>query len=102
MTVAVTLLLASLVVGLATGLLFRVWALALASPLVAVVSAIVLQSAGFEFFAGVSVIVGCLVVSQLAYLLATFHLHRGKLSMEDEVDGLPGKHRQKNIRDQYE
>ncbi|MBR0714163.1 hypothetical protein [Bradyrhizobium liaoningense] len=102
MTVAVTLLLASLIAGLATGLLFRVWALLLVSPLIAVVSAIVLQTSGFEFFAGVSVIVGCLVVSQLAYMLATFHLHRWDLSAEDEIDGHPGGHRQKNIRGQNE
>jgi len=100
--VAVTLLLASLIAGFATGLLFRVWALLLVSPSIAVVAAIVLHASGFEFFAGVSVIVGCLVVSQLSYLLATLHLERGELSPEDEADGHPGNNSQNNVRDQNE
>jgi hypothetical protein len=101
-TVAVTLLLGSFVVGLGTGLLFRAWSLLLVSPLVAIVSAIVLQISEFQSFAGVAVIVGCLVISQLAYLLATFHLHGGEVSMQEEVDGYPNEHHQKNVRDQDE
>ncbi|TFV48408.1 hypothetical protein E4K65_12415 [Bradyrhizobium niftali] len=88
--------------GLATGLFFRVWAMVLVSPATAVLAAIVLQASGFGFFAGVSVIVGCLVVGQIAYLLAAFCVHKGDISVQDEVYGDPGEHRHQDVRDKHQ
>jgi hypothetical protein len=95
-------LLGSAIIGLATGLFFRVWAMVLVSPATAVLAAIVLQASGFGFFAGVSVIVGCLVVGQIAYLLAAFCVHKGDISVQDEVYGDPGEHRHQDVRDKHQ
>jgi hypothetical protein len=97
-TVAFLLLLASAILGLLTGLFFRVWALVLVSPLIAVLAAIVLQVSAFRFAVGVPLIVGCLVVSQLAYLAMAFHLHKGELSIQDEADSDPDECGERNIR----
>jgi len=93
-TIVFTLLLASTLVGLATSLYFKVWALMLASPLIAVLSAIVLQSGGFGFAAGASLAVGCLVLSQLAYLAGAFLSPELAGSVAEEIDGAPGRHRE--------
>jgi hypothetical protein len=71
-TVVFTLLITSAVLGLATGLLFPVWAVALVSALIAILSAVALRTYGFGFAEGVSVMVGCLVISQTAYLAGSF------------------------------
>lgn len=102
MTTVLLLLLASAITGLATGLFFRVWALSLVSPATAILAATVLQTSGFGFWTGIPIVVGCLVTGQLAYLAATFHLHRGKLSMQDEIDGEPGEHRHRHIEEENE
>ena len=102
MTTVLLLLLASGITGLAAGLFFRVWALLLVSPATAILAAIVLQSSDFGFWTGVPILVGCLIVSQLAYLAAAFHLHRGGLSMQDDADGGPGKHSHRHIDGQRE
>lgn len=86
-------LLASAIIGLATGLFFRVWAMMLVSPAIAIIAAIVLQASSFGFFAGVSVVTGCLVICQIAYLLGAFRLHKGAISVQNEADGDPGEHR---------
>lgn len=99
---AVFLLLASLIVGLATGLYFRVWALLLISPLLAIVAAVVLQTSDFGLWTGVPIVVACLVVSQMAYLLTTLVLYRGELSIQDQVDGAPGKRGERDVADQGE
>ena len=57
MTAALFLLIASVIVGLATGLFFRVWALLLISPMIAILAAIVLQTADFGFWTGMPIIV---------------------------------------------
>jgi hypothetical protein len=101
-TIILFLLLASAILGLATGGFFRVWALLLVSPLIAILAAIVLRSYDFGFAASVPVIVGCLVVSQIAYMAMTFHLYREKLSVQDETDGAPSEHGEQNVRDQNE
>ncbi|WFU79257.1 hypothetical protein QA645_32855 [Bradyrhizobium sp. CIAT3101] len=92
-------LLGSAIIGLATGLSFRVWAMVLVSPAIAVLAAIVLQVSDFGFFAGVSVVIGCLVVSQIAYLLAAFCRHN--ISVQDEAYCDPGEHRHQGIRDKH-
>ncbi|WP_247550211.1 hypothetical protein [Bradyrhizobium sp. 138] len=102
MTTALLLLLASTITGLATGLFFRVWTLLLVSPATAILAAAVLQTSGFGFWTGIPIIVGCLLAGQLAYLAGTFHVHRGKLSMQDEIDGEPGEHGHRHIDEENE
>jgi hypothetical protein len=101
-TAALYLPLASFIVGLATGLFFRVWALLLISPMITILAAVVLQTADFGFWTGIPVIVACLVVNQIAYLLASFARHRGLLSAQDEVDGSPGERGEHDVRGQDE
>jgi hypothetical protein len=84
-------LLGSAMIGLATGLFCRGWAMALVSPAIAIVAAIVLHASSLGFFAGVSVVIGCLVVSQIAYVLALFRLHKADISVHDEPGGHPGE-----------
>lgn len=91
-TTVLLLLLASGIAGLTTGLFFRIWALLLVSPVTAILVATVLQTSGFGFWTGVPIVAGCLLVGQAAYLAATFYVHRGELSMQDDVDGGPGQH----------
>ncbi|QOG23552.1 hypothetical protein FOM02_03995 [Bradyrhizobium sp. SEMIA] len=74
----------------------------LVSPAIALLAAIVLQSSNFGFWTGIPVVVGCLMVGQLAYLAGAFHLQTGELSMQDDADGEPGKHSQRRIGDQNE
>ncbi|MDA9425903.1 hypothetical protein XH97_27795 [Bradyrhizobium sp. CCBAU 53380] len=95
-------MLASAITGLATGLIFRVWTLLLVSPATAILAATVLQTSGFGLWTGIPIVVGCLIAGQLAYLAATFHLHRGELSMQDDIDGEPGKHGHRDIKKEDE
>jgi uncharacterized membrane protein YkgB len=103
MTLVFTLLATSAMLGLATGLLFRVLALGMVSLLVVVSSAIALRAHGFGFAAGVSVMVGCLVVSQIAYAAGGFMVSRAdnaeKLT-QDEVDGDPNSRGEQNVSDE--
>jgi uncharacterized membrane protein YkgB len=100
MTLAFILLVTSAVLGLATGLIFRVWAMALVSLLIAIASAISLRAHGFGFAAGVSVIIGCLVISQIAYIAGAFMMS-GSDQAEDltqeEVDGDPNSRGEQNV-----
>jgi hypothetical protein len=99
-TIVLTLLIASAALGLATGLVFRVWALALVSPLIAIVSAIFLRGHGFGFGGGVLVTIGCLAVSQIAYLVGTAATFRGTENLtQEEIDGDPGGRGEQDVRD---
>ena len=86
---------------MATGFVFKIWALVLISPLIAIFSAIVLHSGGFGLFAGVTVVAACLAICQLAYLAATYLLHAREISVHDEIDGEPGEQREQKIRRQH-
>ena len=67
---AILLLLAvSAIVGLVFGLYFSWIAIAASGLVLAIVSATVLQKEGFGFFSGISTVVACLTVNQLAYLV---------------------------------
>lgn len=101
MTIAFVLIVASALVGIATGYLFRIWALVIISPLIAIFSAIVLRTYEFGMMAGVFVIVVCLVVCQLAYLAAAYFLHARDVSAHDEVDGEPGEASEQKIRREH-
>ncbi|MET4388700.1 hypothetical protein ABIB73_004464 [Bradyrhizobium sp. F1.4.3] len=101
MTIALLLMLASALVGMATGFVFKIWALVLISPLIAIFSAIVLRSHEFGLVPGVTVIAVCLAVCQLAYLAATYLLHTREISFHDEVDGEPDEKSEQKIRRQH-
>lgn len=101
-TTALLLFLASGIAGLTTGLFLRMWAMALVSPVTAILAAIALQSTGFEFWTGIPIIVGCLVFGQIAYAAAAFYMQRGGFSVQDDVDGTPGEHGKRNIGDDDE
>ncbi|SCB55094.1 hypothetical protein GA0061098_103469 [Bradyrhizobium shewense] len=98
----ILVLLGSAIIGLGTGLFFRVWAMVLVSPATAVLAAVVLQASGFGFFAGVSVVIGSVLVGQIAYLLAAFCLLKGDISLQDEADSDPGEHRHQDVRDKHQ
>jgi hypothetical protein len=77
MDVILILLTASAIVGLVLGFYFS-WIAIVASGLVlAIVSAAVLQAQGFGFFVGISIVVACLTVNQLAYLIGVRLKTRG-------------------------
>jgi hypothetical protein len=101
LTIALLLMLASALVGMATGFVFKIWALVLISPLVAIFCAIVLRASEFGLVAGVTVIAVCLAVCQLAYLAAAYLRHARDISSHDEVDGEPGETSEHKIRPQH-
>lgn len=101
MTIAFVLIVASALVGIATGYLFRIWALVIISPLIAVLSAIILRIHEFGMMVGVMVIAISLAVCQLAYLAAAYFLHARGVSAHDEVDGEPGKASEQKIRREH-
>jgi hypothetical protein len=101
-TIAFTLLIASALLGLMTGLIFRVWAIALVSPPIAIFSAIFLRAHGYGFAGGVTIIIGCLATCQTAYLAGVFmspRSHRAANLTQEEIDGDPGSRGEQNIRD---
>jgi hypothetical protein len=100
LTIILILLALSTMMGMATGLTFKVQGLIPVSVLIAISSAVVLRSAGFGPVGGVSVIAACLVVAQLAYLAATFFLYKRELLLQDEIDGDPGERGKRKIRGQ--
>ncbi|WP_049819953.1 hypothetical protein [Bradyrhizobium japonicum] len=102
MTTIFLLVLASMIAGLSTGLFFRVWTLLLVSPATALLAATVLQTSGFGFWTGIPIVVACLIVGQVAYVAASLYVHRGELSVQDDIDGDPGKHGQRHIDDENE
>jgi hypothetical protein len=90
----------SALLGLATGLVFRVWANVIVALLIAFVSAIVLASYGFEFSEGVLVTVACLFVSQAAYFVGVFLDSRagiGNFLADDVLDDEPSENRERDI-----
>ncbi|MGY8636041.1 hypothetical protein RAD15_26570 [Bradyrhizobium sp. 14AA] len=91
MAIAFVLTVVSALVGIATGYVFRIWALVVISPLIAIFAAIILRAYDFGMMAGVTVIAICLAVCQLAYFAAAYVLHARGVSSHDEVDGEPGE-----------
>ncbi|SDS32398.1 hypothetical protein [Bradyrhizobium canariense] len=105
MIVVLVALTMSALVGLATGLVFRVWAILIIAPLIAFISAIALATRGFGFSSGVLVTVACLVVSQCAYLVGSFLVSRADMAdylADDVLDDQPGDYREPNIADEQQ
>jgi hypothetical protein len=64
-----TLLAVSALLGLASGLYFSWIAILVSGPILAIFSATVSQSEGFDALTGIAIIVVCLTVNQGAYLI---------------------------------
>lgn len=101
MTIACVLIAASALAGIATGCVFRIWALVVLSPFIAVFAAIILRVYNFGMMAGVTVIAICLAVSQLAYFATTYLRYARDVSPHDEVDGQPGEKSEQKIRREH-
>jgi hypothetical protein len=101
LTIAIVLIVASALVGVATGYVFRIWALVVISPPIAVFSAIILRVYEFGMTAGVIIIAACLAATQLAYLAASSLLYGREVSSHDEVDSEPGEIGDQKIRRQH-
>jgi hypothetical protein len=92
---AVFILLAlSAVSGLAIGNTFSWFAILMCGATLAMLSAAVLQTAGFGAVAGISIIVACLAVNQAAYLIGL--ASRGSL-IRKRADEEPSKGRGNDI-----
>ena len=81
--------------------MFRVWILVLVSPLIAIVSAIFLHGHGFGFGGGVLVTIGCITVSQIAYLVGVAVMSRSDRAenlTQEEIDGDPGSRSEQDVR----
>src|ERR1700761_3675087 len=99
MIIVLVALAASALLGLATGLVFRVWANLIVGPLIAFVSALALASHGFGFLNGMLATVACLFASQIAYLVGVILASPASISdylADDVLDDEPresGKHK---------
>jgi hypothetical protein len=105
MIIVLVALAVSALLGLATGLVFRVWANAIVALLIAFISATALHSHGFGFSEGVLVTVACLLVSQITYFVGVFlESHAGIAnSLADEVfDDEPDDNREPDIAGEQE
>ena len=84
----------SAMLGLVVGLTFRIRAIALSAPFIALFAAVVLHAHHYGFVDGVMVVVGCLVASQAAYIAGAFLRSRpAKASAEESADEDPGTER---------
>lgn len=104
-TVALILLIASALLGFATGLFFRVSILLLLSVLIAAISAISLQADGFGFAGGVSITIGCLVICQITYIAAGILMsgsYGDEVLTQQEIDGDPGRSGKHDVRGEDE
>lgn len=87
---------ASVLLGLATGMIFRMWMMGPVSLIVAIGSAIVLQLDGFGFVTGILTVTACLFISQAAYLLGATLMSRHAMSKflaDDSIDRDPDDRR---------
>jgi hypothetical protein len=105
MTTLLALFAASALTGLAVGLLFRAWAVGLASLLVALLSAVLLDLNGFGLASGVAITIGCLVICQGFYLVGAFFISRDRFAKyltQDAIDGEPDNGREHGVSDEHE
>jgi hypothetical protein len=105
MIIVLVALAASALLGLATGMVFRVWANVIVGPLIAFGSAIALASHGFGFSEGVFVTVACLIVSQVAYFVVVFLEFRAGIAnflADDVFDDEPDDNREHDIAGEQE
>lgn len=86
MALVLILLLLSALIGAATALTFRVVAMIPVSLSIAVASAIAARADGFQLLPGIFVILGCLVVAQLAFALVIFFVCGRDFMKANEID----------------
>lgn len=86
MTLVLILLLLSALMGAATAPTFRVVAMIPVSLSIAVAAAIAARAHGFQLLPGISVILGCLVVAQLAFALVIFFVCGRDFIKANEID----------------
>src|SRR6185437_10001496 len=104
-TVALILVTASALLGLVTGLFFRVPVLVLLTVLIATISAIALRAYGFGFAGGVSITVGCLVICQITYIAASILISGSSGAeglMHHEIDDDPDRSGKHDVRSEDE
>ncbi|MFT4121598.1 hypothetical protein [Bradyrhizobium sp.] len=101
MTIALMLMAASALAGMATSFVFSIWALVLLSPLIAIFCAVVLHAHAFGVQDSVPLIAACVALYQMAYLVAAYLLPPGHVSRPRETDGKPHKAGEQEIRGQH-
>lgn len=104
MSTIFVLLIGSAVTGLVIGLRYRVYAIAVAAPVLAAVAATAVRDFGFVAAAGITF--ACLTVSQIAYLLASWLSVRYLSALfghesddhirKDDQSSVPRKHNQQD------
>jgi hypothetical protein len=102
--IAALVIIASALLGLMIGLVFRIRVIALLTPFIALFAAIVLHAHRYGFVDGVMVVVGSLVASQAAYIAGAFLLSRteGNGSTHEEPDHQPDGDGKRDIRQENE
>ena len=68
---------------------FRWHAIAAVAMVLAPLSAVILQNQGFGALSGISMIVACLAVNQVAYLIGALHPNRNEGPRNRPVEKLP-------------
>jgi len=91
MTAAVILLALGAAIGLALGTSFSWFAILISSLVLAALSAVVLQIAGFSALPGIAIVVACLTVNQLAYVVGGTLANRTSVEAV-EAKNSPGRH----------
>lgn len=102
--IVVLIIAGSALLGLMIGLLFRIRAIALLAPFLALFAAVVLHAHRYGFVDGVMVVVGCLVASQAAYIAGAFLIARSSAaaSTHDHSADEPSEEREQHVRRQDE
>jgi hypothetical protein len=94
MSAFLVLLVVSAATGFALGRAFSWFALVISGAILAMLSAVVLHTAGFGAVAGIASITACLTLNQVAYLLGL--RRRGSL-VHEPADDEPGSRRDNEI-----
>jgi len=92
------LLFTSALIGAAAGLRFKVFVLVPIAVLIAFVSAVVLQINDFGTAIGIATIIGCLVLSQAAYIIVQIFTPAANLLSNEVSDSDPSSGREQGVR----
>jgi hypothetical protein len=95
MTAVILLLALSALIGFALGTSFSWLAIAASSIVIAVLSSAILQIQGFGALPGISIVIVCLTVNQMAYLAGAFRRSNGLF--QKQADKEPSQRRNNNI-----
>ena len=92
------LLFTSALIGAAAGLRFKVFVLVPIAVLIAFVSAVVLQINDFGTAIGIATIIGCLVLSQAAYIIVQIFTPAASLLSNEVSDSDPSSGCEQGVR----